>query len=142
MASGGWKPAPQITRLTDAAPNIQRGVTAAKMVPIGTVVGSPVYFIGASSQLSAAAKAELSRIATQIKRDGGIVNVTGYARFSRDTSVAFMKKVSEQRALVVANYLAMLGVQQWIRFQGVGAPTATTGPDTDRRVVVSVTPFD
>ena len=112
------------------------------MVPIGTVIGSPMYFIGASSQLSAAAKSELSRIAAQVKRDGGIVNVTGYARYSPDTSTAFMKKVSEQRALVVANFLAGLGVHQWIRFQGVGAPTTKTGPDTDRRVVVSITPFD
>ncbi len=142
MASNGWRPATQITRLTDAAPNVQRGVTSSKMVPIGTVIGSPVYFIGASSQLSAAAKSELSRIAAQVKRDGGIVNVTGYARYSPDTSRAFMKKVSEQRALVVANFLAGLGVQQWIRFQGVGAPTTKTGPDTDRRVVVSITPFD
>jgi outer membrane protein OmpA-like peptidoglycan-associated protein len=88
------------------------------------------------------AKAELARIAAVLKRDGGIVNVTGYARYSPDTSTSFMKKVSDQRALVVANYLATLGVQQWIRFQGVGAPTTRTGPDTDRRVVVSITPFD
>ncbi|MFM7409905.1 MAG: fibronectin type III domain-containing protein, partial [Actinomycetota bacterium] len=142
MAATGWKPATQITRLTDAASNVQRGVTSAKMIPFGSTVGAPVYFIGASSQLSAAAKAELARIAAILKHDGGIVNVTGYARYSPSTSTAFMRKVSEQRALVVANYLATLGVQQWIRFQGVGSPTTKTGPDTDRRVVVSITPFD
>ena len=87
-------------------------------------------------------KRELASIAAQVKRDGGIVNVTGYARKSPDTSDAFIKKVSEQRALVVANYLATLGVQQWIRWQGVGAPTTTTGSDADRRVVVSLTPYD
>jgi outer membrane protein OmpA-like peptidoglycan-associated protein len=142
MTATGWKPATQVTRLTDAASNVQRGVTATKMVPIGSTIGAPVYFIGASSQLSSVAKAELARIAAVLKRDGGIVNVTGYARYSPDTSTSFMKKVSDQRALVVANYLATLGVQQWIRFQGVGAPTTRTGPDTDRRVVVSITPFD
>ncbi len=142
MAATGWKPATQITRLTDAASNVQRGVTSSKMIPFGSTVGAPVYFIGASSRLSAVAKAELTRIAAAVKREGGIVNVTGYARYSTSTSTAFMRKVSEQRALVVANYLATLGVQQWIRFQGVGAPTTKTGPDTDRRVVVSITPFD
>jgi outer membrane protein OmpA-like peptidoglycan-associated protein len=142
MTATGWKPTTQVTRLTDAASNVQRGVTATKMVPIGSTIGAPVYFIGASSQLRSVAKAELARIAAVLKRDGGIVNVTGYARYSPDTSTSFMKKVSDQRALVVANYLATLGVQQWIRFQGVGAPTTRTGPDTDRRVVVSITPFD
>lgn len=41
-----------------------------------------------------------------------------------------------------ANTNATLGVQQWIRFQGVGAPTTNEGSETDRRVVVSLTPFD
>ena len=141
LATTGWKPPTNVTRQTDAAANVQPGVTAMKMVPIGTTVGSPIYFVGASNQLSAVGKRALDAIAAQVKRDGGTVNVTGYARRSPDTSDAFMKHVSELRALAVANYLASRGVQQWIRWQGVGAPTSTTGSDTDRRVVVSLSPY-
>ena len=142
ITSNGWRPSATVTRQTDAAANVLRGTTAVRMVPVGTVVGQPVYFIGASSALSTAGKRALAAIAAQAKRDGGIVNVTGYARKSPTTSNAFIKQVSEQRALVVANYLASLGVNQWIRWQGVGAPTATTGSDADRRVVVSLTPYE
>ena len=142
MATNGWKPTAAATRLTDSAANIQKGVTSARYVPLGKVIGEPVYFVGASSALSAEGKSELARIAATIKREGGLVNVTGYSRQSSTTPASFIKKISEQRAIVVANYLASLGVQQWIRVQGVGAPTATSGAETDRRVVVSLTPFD
>jgi outer membrane protein OmpA-like peptidoglycan-associated protein len=142
MATNGWKPTAAATRLTDSAANIQKGVTSARYVPLGKVIGEPVYFVGASSALSAEGKSELGRIAATIKREGGLVNVTGYSRQSSTTPASFIKKISEQRAIVVANYLASLGVQQWIRVQGVGAPTATSGAETDRRVVVSLTPFD
>ena len=142
MATTGWKPTPTVLRQTDAAANVMRGVTAVRMVPVGKVIGEPVYFIGASSALSATGKRALASIAAEAKREGGIINVTGYARKSPTTSNAFIKKVSEQRALVVANYLATLGVQQWVRWQGVGAPTTTTGSDTDRRVVVSLSPYE
>ncbi|MBU3704109.1 MAG: hypothetical protein FGM42_07025 [Ilumatobacteraceae bacterium] len=142
LATNGWKPAANATRLTDSAANVQKGITATRFVPVGTVIGAAVYFVGASSALSAAGKAELARIAAIIKRDGGLVNVTGYSRQSATTPAAFIKKISEQRALAVANHLAGLGIQQWIRFQGVGAPTTTAGAETDRRVVVSLTPFD
>ncbi|MEY4157837.1 MAG: hypothetical protein RL743_332, partial [Actinomycetota bacterium] len=142
MATAGWKPTPTVLRQTDAAANVMRGVTAVRMVPVGKVIGEPVYFIGASSALSATGKRALAAIAAEAKREGGIINVTGYARKSPTTSNAFIKKVSEQRALVVANYLATLGVQQWVRWQGVGAPTTTTGSDTDRRVVVSLSPYE
>lgn len=142
MATNGWRPTALVTRLTDAAANVQRGVTTSKFTPLGKVIGAPVYFIGASSVISAAGKVELARIAAEARREGGIVNVTGYSRQSSTTSAAFIKRISEQRALAVANYLANLGVQQWIRFQGVGAPTTKSGAETDRRVVVSLTPFD
>jgi outer membrane protein OmpA-like peptidoglycan-associated protein len=105
-------------------------------------MGKAVYFVGASAQLDTADKAELRRIATQIKREGGLVWVTGWARRSPTTSNAFMVKVSEQRAIAVAHYLSTLGIQQWIRFNGAGAPTTTTGTDTDRRVDVAVSPLD
>jgi len=103
---------------------------------------APVYFIGASSVISAVGTAELARIAAEARREGGVVNVTGYSRQSSTTPASFIRRISEQRALAVANYLATLGVQQWIRFQGVGAPTTNEGAETDRRVVVSLTPFD
>jgi outer membrane protein OmpA-like peptidoglycan-associated protein len=142
LATNGWKPTVSAARLTDSAANVQKGVTAVRFVPVGTAIGAPVYFVGASTALSAAGKAELARIAAIVKRDGGLVNVTGYSRQSSTTPASFIKKISERRALAVANYLAGLGVQQWIRFQGVGAPSTKEGADTDRRVVVSLTPFD
>ncbi|MFZ9697219.1 MAG: glycine-rich domain-containing protein [Ilumatobacteraceae bacterium] len=105
-----------------------------------TSIGSPIdVAVGGGG---ATGKRALAAIAAEARREGGIVNVTGYARKSPTTSNAFIKKVSERRALVVANYLATLGVQQWIRWQGVGAPTTTTGVDTDRRVVVSLIPYE
>jgi outer membrane protein OmpA-like peptidoglycan-associated protein len=105
-------------------------------------MGKAVYFLGASAQLDATDKAELRRIAALVKREGGLVWVTGYSRRSPTTSNAFMMKVSEQRAIAVAHYLSTLGIQQWIRFHGAGAPTTTTGVDTDRRVDVAISPLD
>jgi outer membrane protein OmpA-like peptidoglycan-associated protein len=129
-----------VTNRNDAAANVLPGKPGPEIQ--AKRMGKAVYFVGASAQLDTADKAELRRIATQIKREGGLVWVTGWARRSPTTSNAFMVKVSEQRAIAVAHYLSTLGIQQWIRFNGAGAPTTTTGTDTDRRVDVAVSPLD
>jgi outer membrane protein OmpA-like peptidoglycan-associated protein len=129
-----------VTSRADAAANVVPGTLASGVE--GKKVGQSVYFPGASAQLDATDKAELRRVAAQIKREGGLVWVTGYARRSPTTSNAFMMKISEQRAIAVAHYLSTLGIQQWIRFHGAGAPTSTTGVDTDRRVDVAISPLD
>jgi outer membrane protein OmpA-like peptidoglycan-associated protein len=128
-----------VTTRNDAAANVLPG----KPNPDAQAkrIGKSVYFDGASAQLDSADKAELRRIAAQITREGGLVWVTGWARRSPSTSNAFIAKVSEHRAIAVAHYLSTLGVQQWIRFNGAGAPTNTTGVDTDRRVDVAISPL-
>ena len=101
---------------------------------LGSELGSPVLFDGASADITAAGRVELNRIAKIARRKGGNVYVTGFARRNGIDSDAWLLRLSQRRAENVSHYLADRGVTSWISWSGVGAATSYIGAPTDRRV--------
>ncbi|WP_160797723.1 TolC family outer membrane protein [Craterilacuibacter sinensis] len=93
------------------------------------VLKGDVAFAANQSQLSAQGKAELARIARQLKTAGqpeSVISVTGYTdRLGTD---AYNLKLSKARAVAVADYLVSQGVPaNRLQTEGLGKADPVTG---------------
>jgi outer membrane protein OmpA-like peptidoglycan-associated protein len=93
-----------------------------------------IIFDAASSALDARDRAQLNRLARELRGRGGVLLISGFARQNLIDDSKFLMNLSTERARNVANYLSSQGVRAWIRFDGYGAITTKPGTAGDRRV--------
>jgi outer membrane protein OmpA-like peptidoglycan-associated protein len=95
-----------------------------------------IIFDATSPALDARDKAQLDRVARELRGRAGVLLISGFARQNLIDGSKFLKNLSVERARNVANYLSTNGVRAWIRFDGFGAVTSEPGTAADRRVEI------
>ena len=95
-----------------------------------------IIFDPASPALDAGDQARLNQLARELRGQGGLLLISGFARQNLIDGSKFLKTLSLERARNVADYLSTKGVRAWIRFDGYGAITTTPGTADDRRVEI------
>ena len=95
-----------------------------------------IIFDATSPLLDARDRAQLDRLARELRGRAGLLLISGFARQNLIDGSKFLKNLSIERARNVANYLSSQGVRAWIRFDGYGAITTEPGTANDRRVEI------
>jgi outer membrane protein OmpA-like peptidoglycan-associated protein len=93
-----------------------------------------IIFDATSPLLDVRDRAQLDRLARELRGRAGLLLISGFARQNLIDGSKFLKNLSIERARNVANYLSTKGVRAWIRFDGYGAITNEPGTANDRRV--------
>ncbi len=109
--------------------------TAGNPVLFGTsLLVDRIIFDATSPLLDVRDRAQLDRLARELRGRAGLLLISGFARQNLIDGSKFLKNLSIERARNVANYLSTKGVRAWIRFDGYGAITNEPGTANDRRV--------
>ncbi|CAB4642806.1 unannotated protein [freshwater metagenome] len=95
-----------------------------------------IIFDATSPLLDARDRAQLDRLARELRGRAGLLLISGFARQNLIDGSKFLKNLSIERARNVSNYLSSQGVRAWIRFDGYGAITTEPGTANDRRVEI------
>jgi outer membrane protein OmpA-like peptidoglycan-associated protein len=95
-----------------------------------------INFDPASPALDAGDRAQLNRIARELRGRGGVLLISGFARQNLIDGPKFLTNLSRERACNVAYYLSSQGVRAWIQFNGYGAVTTKPGTIDERRVEI------
>ena len=95
-----------------------------------------IIFDAASPALDARDKAQLNRLARELRGRAGMLLISGFARQNLIDSSKFLKNLSIERARNVANHLSNQRGRAGIRFDGYGATTSNPGTADDRRVEI------
>ena len=95
-----------------------------------------IIFDATSPLLDARDRAQLNRLARELRGRAGLLLISGFARQNLIDGSKYLKNLSLERAQNVANYLSTKGVRAWIRFDGYGAITNEPGTAADRRVEI------
>ena len=95
-----------------------------------------IIFDATSPLLDTRDRAQLDRLARELRGRAGLLLISGFARQNLIDGSKFLKNLSIERARNVANYLSSQGVRAWIRFDGYGATTSKPGTADDRRVEI------
>ena len=118
---------------------VKRVNPSGRPILAGLKISDPVYFLPTLDNLDSNAFEKmnlktLQTVVSYVKRRGGQILITGFARQNGTDSAQFLKGLSTRRARNVANYLAARGVRVWVRFDGFGAASKAVGNWQDRRV--------
>jgi outer membrane protein OmpA-like peptidoglycan-associated protein len=105
---------------------------------VGSQIPVNLTFGKGSSSISAGMKKSLLKIAATAKARGGLIYVSGFATRGELASAWLLEPLARARAEAVSKYLALIGVRQWITFQGASSPIATGwGTSSGRQVIVT-----
>jgi outer membrane protein OmpA-like peptidoglycan-associated protein len=102
---------------------------------IGTSISGSFTFTPNSSVLSAEVKKALREAAAVAKMRNSRIAVTGFAALSGLGS-AFERRIAEQRALAVANFLRKQGVESWMLYRGLSGSEGQQFAGDPRRVEI------
>jgi outer membrane protein OmpA-like peptidoglycan-associated protein len=102
---------------------------------LGSSVSGSFTFTPNSSVLSAEVKKALREAAESAKLRNSRIAVTGFAALSGLGS-SFERRIAEQRALAVANFLRKQGVESWMLYRGLSGSEGQQFAGDPRRVEI------